>query len=467
VVSGATNGGTLLLSQTAVGGKGGNGEASGTGGDATSTLTLNDLSNATQSAVLDGTVSATGGQGGNNSTGGIGGSSNGPGGNAAATLTLMGSGQVSATGLATGGQGGTTVAGVAGNGGTADAEVTAITTGTGLSTASATALGGVGPTALSYGGKGGNATANANASGHGPSTATATAIAGNDGSTGKKGNAIATANSFTTNGRQATAHATGVGGSGIVSTFSETSGGIINSVKATTTGQVGSTVSTESRVNVAGNVSLLDKTGLNSYALATGLPGGTFSNDVLSTHPNISAAFGASGASVLGVGAEGGLLPSDANGVESFSSEIDWLFDTTNLSGHLLVGLLDLVSFGTGFDSLQFTITKQGVTVLSDTFTSLSIAEAFFSDHVLDLGDITSGIALDLGLSFKLIASSMGAGLGTDFIIGAAESSSPSSVPEPATLVYFAIGILVLLLIRSQPWLQRVRLIHRDNRNPN
>ena len=66
VVSGVTTGGTLALTENAVGGHGGYsaGGTAGAGGAGSSSLTLNDLANATKSASITGTIDASGGAGG-------------------------------------------------------------------------------------------------------------------------------------------------------------------------------------------------------------------------------------------------------------------------------------------------------------------------------------------------------------------------------------------------------------------
>jgi hypothetical protein len=446
--SGATNGGTLILSQTAVGGKGGDGDASsGVGSSASSTLTLNDTLNPTQSAVLTGTVNATGGAGGHS----IAGFSTGAGGNATAALALTGTGQVGATGLATGGQGGGTVAGLGGNGGTANANVTANSTGPGSSSAIATALGGLGAAGFVSGGTGGSATANASATGNGPSTAAATAIGGNGGAAASKGIAQATAVANTINGQQATAHATGAGNGGLVSTSTETSGSVITSLRSAATGPTDGTVNAESRANVARNVSDLDQSGLTAYAFGTGLPGGAFVNGALSTHPNIGSAFSASGALVLGTGAEGAYFANDGTTANTFESDLTFDLNTTSLSGDLLVGLLDNLTFGSGFDRLEFRIIKQGATVLDDVFTNASAAQGFFDDHILNLGTFSNIQPLDLEFSLVLTASSPGQGFGEDLLFGAVSSvvpPPPGGAPEPNILALFALA-LVLLMARG------------------
>jgi hypothetical protein len=201
----------------------------------------------------------------------------------------------------------------------------------------------------------------------------------------------------------------------------------------------------------------LDTTGLNAYAFANGLPSSSFVSAAFGGHPTIAAAFGSAGATVLGAGAQGAFYSTGGIGSHTYSSSIDWDFDTTNLSGDLLVGLLDHASFGADFDSLIFTITEDGMTLVNQAFPGLTSAESYFNDRVLDLGTFAHESDLDLVFSFDLTASSAGDGFGEDFIFGAASSQvipiPPGQVPEPGTLGIFASGFVAAML-----WRRRMRM---------
>jgi hypothetical protein len=104
IVGGSTAGGSLDLSQTAIGGIGGDSNgayASGAGGAATSSLTFDDTKSTTQSDTLTGTSRAEGGAGGVNFSG----SGGQAGGAASASIALTGAGsaQVNANAIASGG----------------------------------------------------------------------------------------------------------------------------------------------------------------------------------------------------------------------------------------------------------------------------------------------------------------------------------------------------------------------------
>jgi hypothetical protein len=97
----------------------------------------------------------------------------------------------------------------------------------------------------------------------------------------------------------------------------------------------------------------------------------------------------------------------------------------------LIDGELTGFSSGVGFESMEFTITADGVEILDTTFRSLSVAESFFHDNVIDLGaDV--GPDVDLVFGYTLVADGAG-GFGFDFALGGA-------VPEPSTWAMMLIG---------------------------
>ena len=104
--------------------------------------------------------------------------------------------------------------------------------------------------------------------------------------------------------------------------------------------------------------------------------------------------------------------------------------------GDLMLGLIDdqLTGFagGLGFQSMEFTVTANGVELLESTFKSLAVAESFFRDRVIDLGSDFGGPGIDLTIAYNLVADGSG-GFGFDFAVGGA-------VPEPSTWAMMLIG---------------------------
>jgi hypothetical protein len=173
----------------------------------------------------------------------------------------------------------------------------------------------------------------------------------------------------------------------------------------------------------------------------------------------VAAGFGGAGATVLGAGALGAFFSPGGVGPHDYFSEVDWDFDSTQLSGHLLVGLLDHASFGVGFQKLEFVITEDGTVLVDQLFTDSLAAASFFDDHLIDLGTFALGTDLQLTFSFALTADSLGSGFGMDFIFGAAANGiipppggggGETPVPAPGTLTLFGVACIVLLVVRRR-----------------
>jgi hypothetical protein len=113
---------------------------------------------------------------------------------------------------------------------------------------------------------------------------------------------------------------------------------------------------------------------------------------------------------------------------------------------HLLVGWLDSVGLGEGFDSFRIDIQADGMTFFDRTFTDPSSALMFFDDRLLDLGSWADLIATDhwveLVFNFSLTASRANSGFYVDFVAanGIYRDVPPSAVREPSILWLFGAG---------------------------
>ena len=91
---------------------------------------------------------------------------------------------------------------------------------------------------------------------------------------------------------------------------------------------------------------------------------------------------------VFGTAILGANYAADGGG-ESHTYSASSTFDF-GYGGDLMLGLIgsqeDGFAGGLGFQSMEFTIIANGVELLDTTFRSLSIAESFFHDSVIDLG---------------------------------------------------------------------------------
>jgi hypothetical protein len=181
--------------------------------------------------------------------------------------------------------------------------------------------------------------------------------------------------------------------------------------------------------------------GLNSFAYATGFPvasalGGT-----------VGAAFGRSGAAVLGQQAMGATYASGETGLRDYQSQITYRFNARQLAGpgQLTIGFLDHDMTGAGFSSLEFSVVEDKAKVFDEIFTSLDAANAFFDDTVLGLGSVDprapSGL-LDVVFDLDVEAAAPGS-YGTDFVLGETPpGTGPGTVPEPGTLSLFLVGAI-------------------------
>ncbi len=405
-VSGRTTGGYLKLSQTATGGAGGTsyGATGGAGASASSDFIFDDTTaNPIQASSLYGRSAALGGAGGN------GYSSAGTGGAASATVILTGADSVSAVGYARGGQGGSADTGAGSAGGDAYAKGAAIATGldaSGTAIAHASAFGGAGS---------------------------------------RTGMAGAASQAFTSNGQLAQATALARGGSGYADVSAATLGtGVVSLVGATgeaslvdavTGAAAGGTAAAFGQVD-AGTPFGFDDGSHNAYGFATELPSASSIASAFQSHANVEGVLGASGASIFGAGTLGGAYSPEASGEREYLSSTTWTLDASTLTGDLVIGLLDTQTLGSGFDSLDVEVHVGARLALDATFTSLTAAQSFLTDHALDLGGFASVPNVNVGVSLILVSSSPGSGFGLDYLLGVAPPNAPpvTTVPGPQLL---------------------------------
>jgi hypothetical protein len=316
-----------------------------------------------------------------------------------------------------------------GAGGDANATVTVISGGTSSFSAESQAFGGA------SGGAGGDATA--------------ALIASNAGASVTLARASATGGVGTTHGAaSATATVSGAGGAAQANATSGTTGGLVRSVVSTSTAQVASTVTAASSAAVsAPSPTVAMASGLQAVGFGVGLPLQADSIAALAGNPNVAGAFSIGGGSeILGIAVLGGQAPADGSGTPHTSSaSVAYTIDQAMLASQqtLVLGLLDPLVAGEGFDSLQFRVRREGIDVLNQTFATAGAASAYFDDHRIDLGDFTTGVTGSFDLSFLLdvTASAPGGGFYTNLIFGTGTLLAPVAVPEPATWALFALGL--------------------------
>ncbi len=439
-VSAVSHGGYIYLSQWANGGAGGYGSAGGgTAGIAASTLNVTDGF----TTYLKGRTGANGGAGGGADTG-----ATTAGGSANASNTLAGVNGVYAYAQAGGGAGGAGVATGGAGGGAAYAAATASggSASAALVSANAHASGGAGGGG-STSGAGGAATAMASASGGAADGAALAQSSATGGSGATLGAANATSQATTLGGAQAQALATANGSSGLADAIATTSDGLIVT-SLVSEAQAPTTVDGATAQALANGANPYGFTGAGAaYALGTVDPNAAFLAAAFAANPNVGSkssqffitGLGRASSLTFGAATEGMLVPGGASASHDYVSSETFTFNGQDLSGDLLVGLIgSSVTGSTGdtsdFSSLTFTVKVNGVTEVSDTFTSLAAAEAFFSNNVLNLGAVPEMAGDTVQMSLDVTSATAGFGFADQFVVGATDGSPPPVLTAPTSV---------------------------------
>jgi hypothetical protein len=342
--------------------------------------------------------------------------------NSISTLSLTGPAAVTATANATGGNGGSIGAGSLGagsNGGTSTATVSATSTGVGTVGATANAVGGNGGAASAGpGGLGGNTIANATAVGNGSTSATATADGGNGSARSIFGSGVANAS------------ATGTSGTSAANALS--AGGPLINMEAHSSAPVSGLSRAAARSGIAANVmDAASATGLEAAAFASGLPTDAQALTLFAGNGNIKNHFNIATDSVAGATSDiFGTLTFGGSNTEGgsaasrvFTSTATYAIDLGGLTQRqdLIVGLLDTVVEGVGFDSMTFQISREGVMVVNQTFATVADAVNFLDGKALNLGSndlLNVSGNLDLVFNVSLTTNDAGAGFYFDLLFG-------------------------------------------------
>jgi hypothetical protein len=167
---------------------------------------------------------------------------------------------------------------------------------------------------------------------------------------------------------------------------------------------------------------------VSDYAYATTQPAGL----ALTSDPVVSEQLDSPLTTLAGIGWQGGYYETSSSGAQEYKSTTSFTLNTTNLSGALVAGLLGSQSFGNGFYSLGFSVTVAGVTVVSQTFTTLATAQAYFNDQVLNLGAVTPVAGLTVAFNLDIISGTANTGFGAAFALAV---TPPLLITAPPTAV--------------------------------
>ncbi len=482
--SGTNTGQDVFTNSRALGGLGGSAPSSasslrtaGNGGDAFARSDSTVL-DATFKARAFATSESFGGNGGRvNAVGGINnlttGGGNGGNANSLATATSTFDSRnrfriISSKSTATGGQGGSANSeriAQGGNGGDAFAQAISIVNSAGTSfaiadnpvTANAIAFGGRG--GLNNGGglsgRGGNAVAVAEVIGG--INALSTAVASPGGGQQNNSAGLASATARITNGSgvaqaEIRAPLNNPTNSGIVTqaTVSVTGNGHISSnIEASiTTGNITSATARNTEAQTANTSSGL--VGIDGVARINILPDAANVSQALSGNLNVAENFDLTGGSDMLALMSVGAMHDSSNIGNRFSNNIDLSLDMSELSTQqeLLLGFMNPVFTGNGFDLMTFQIFQENTLVFDMAFSSVLVAESFFTDQMLNLGDWTQGLEGDLDLAFSINfdISQIGDGFYFDTIYGNSTIGS-GVVPIPAAVWLFSSGLIGLFAI--------------------
>lgn len=134
---------------------------------------------------------------------------------------------------------------------------------------------------------------------------------------------------------------------------------------------------------------------------------------------------------MFGLGELGGAF-SQTN--QTGTAEIDLTVDLTRLSVRhdLMVGFYDPTTEGGGFSGLTLDLYADGTDVLHQSFTSVTAADAYFTDHAVDLDSLStgalSGAPLTLLAIVTMAAVSDNNGYGLNLLLGEAPATTSGAV---------------------------------------
>jgi hypothetical protein len=189
-----------------------------------------------------------------------------------------------------------------------------------------------------------------------------------------------------------------------------------------------------------------DYRGKEAFAVLVADPNAVAVSAALTGNSNVSTGFGDQADAVL-VGSLGAAYATQFFGDPDLGSGVSLtstaLLDLTiDLSSpfdevDVVLGLLDPVSVGSGFDLLRYQVIGEGNLLVDQSFVDLAAAMAFFDDQFLDLGVVSVGSdgLLDLSIRLDLTGSRPGDGFYVNSIAGI------QVVPLPGTFWLLATGI--------------------------
>ncbi|MBK1686082.1 hypothetical protein CKO37_01005 [Rubrivivax gelatinosus] len=455
--------GIAWAEMTATAGNGGYGDAGAHGGRGGDVELSNAVGGATSRSLLL-VQNARGGGGGTSLS-----ARGGDGGNAISLLSYAepGTNDVSAQVAATGGAGGAGGAGSAGGrGGNARAEVRLDSLAQ-LRTADATVIATGGSTR--GGGAGGEAFARASVVAHGAASATAEAHGGLSSTGSGRADASSTARSMLAYGsveaRALAASPTGQanadarsysldsalsharsqteGVSGRASGLAESTGSHGLRTTATASASTNGQTEVDAQATHGANIPTLPNTSNTfwpqAFAIVNGTPDPLSVEQRLLDAPRVAAALASQAVGVIGVAGSGANHEASVNGTQTFVGSTRYEF-TLPAASPVVVGLLDLVGRDSGDPiDFSFSVSNFDTTLVTQSFTTLAGAEAYFEDQPLILGTLDGMVDLVISFSFE---SSSDQAVGFEYLLAAGPLAA--AIPEPSTWALWLGGLSLL-----------------------
>jgi hypothetical protein len=160
-------------------------------------------------------------------------------------------------------------------------------------------------------------------------------------------------------------------------------------------------------------------------------------NQVENANSNIETAFGTN-STTFALGELGGSYDQNGSGSETIDSSMSLMFNRSQLANpqDLTLGLYGGTTTGAGFHSMTFDVLVNGVDVLDQSFKSAAAAAAYFQNHVLDLGAISTleGGAYELQVSLSETITKPGSGFYGNIIAGSAPPAAQTMTAYVAQL---------------------------------
>jgi hypothetical protein len=223
----------------------------------------------------------------------------------------------------------------------------------------------------------------------------------------------------------ANATATGTGSSGTVTANTHTalqSGSLVTSTFTTASATVNGTAIAGAQAGIA----TTEPWSITDTAVATidAMPAASTATAITNIDPHTKAALGAS-STTLAVGQLGGAHSSSGTNTETSTASADITLDLTKLTGQPdpVLALDGPVSTGSGVTGVALSVTADGSSLFTESFTSAAAAATYFNDHPIDLGSLTSGVlaaspTLDVHVALSVTSTQAGGGEYTQFLLG-------------------------------------------------